>query len=87
MKKFLALTMALILIFSLILVSCDKAVIDEDALESLEEINESVKDAVEDIKSDDNNLSNGAVSSKLKGKTPRELYVEAVNKINFMLFN
>ena len=48
MKKLLALTIALLMIFSLCLVSCD-TVIDEDAIKDLEEKNESIKDAIQDI--------------------------------------
>ena len=44
MKKFLALTLVLILTFSFLLTSCGKAVMSEEELEALEEINQNVRD-------------------------------------------
>ena len=44
MKKFLALALVIVLTFSLLLVSCGKAVMSEAELEALEEINQDVRD-------------------------------------------
>lgn len=44
MKKFLALSLVIVLTFSLLLISCGKAVMSEAELEALEEINQDVRD-------------------------------------------
>lgn len=75
MKKFLALTLALILAFSLVLVSCSEDDSAENASEELAEKNQALKDAFAGIG------SNGALTT-LHGKTPEQLYATASQNIN-----